>query len=63
MEKEDSFGPAWEKHKATLQQQHPHLTDEDLAYKVGQEEELLERLQAKLGKTKKEIRNWLSLMG
>jgi uncharacterized protein YjbJ (UPF0337 family) len=62
MEK-DTFGPAWEKHKAALRQQHPHLTDEDLAYEAGKEEELLERLQAKLGKTKKEIRSWLSFMG
>lgn len=57
------FDRDWEKHKAILQKEYPHLTSEDLAYEAGREEELLERLQKKLGKTKSEIRDWLRIMG
>ena len=41
----------------------PDLTDQDLVYEIGKEEELLERLQKKLNKNEHEIRKWLSLMG
>lgn len=53
----------WEQTKLKLQKEYPHLTEDDLCYEIGKEEELLKRLQEKLGKTKKEIRNWLSVMG
>jgi len=53
----------WEATRQRIQKEHPHLTDDDLQYEPGKEEELLDRLQEKLGKTKKEIRNWLHLMG
>ena len=35
----------------------PHLTDDDLAFSEGKDEELLGRLQQKLGRTKEEIRD------
>jgi hypothetical protein len=60
---EDQFSSTWERNKEALRKQHPHLTEDDLAYQLGKEEELLERLQTKLGKTKKEIRDWLRIMG
>ena len=53
----------WEVKKTKIQSQFPQLSSDDLMYKVGQEIELLKRLQEKLGKNKKEIRKWLSLMG
>jgi hypothetical protein len=53
----------WEIKKDQLMKEYPHLTQEDLIYHAGREEELLERLQKKLDKDKEEIRKWLSLMG
>jgi len=58
-----SSGSDWERSIEQIKKEHPHLTDEDLRFEPGKEEELLERLQQKLGKTKKEIRNWLHIMG
>lgn len=53
----------WERSKEQIKKEYPDLTDEDLRCEPGKEEELLERLQQKLKKTKKEIRNWLHIMG
>ena len=53
----------WEQSKQKIKREYPHVKDEDLHLEPGKEEELLERLQQKLGKTKKEIRNWLHIMG
>ena len=58
-----SFAEKWPELKKKLQEQYPHLTDEDLAYEIGKEGELLKRIQARLGQTDKEITNWLHLMG
>ena len=59
----NEFNAAWEKHRTAFKQQHPQVSDEDLAYDIGKEGELLERLQSKAGKTKEEIRDWLRVMG
>ncbi|PKL16407.1 MAG: general stress protein CsbD [Spirochaetae bacterium HGW-Spirochaetae-5] len=40
-----------------MKQKFADLTDDDLLFKQGKEEELLGRLQKKLGKTKEEIRS------
>lgn len=45
----------WNEAKGKLQQQYAHLTDEDLTYVEGQGDELVGRLQTKLGKGKAEI--------
>ncbi|RMF25860.1 MAG: CsbD family protein [Bacteroidetes bacterium] len=45
----------WNVLKGKLKQQYAQLTDDDLALLEGKEEELLGRLQKKLGKTKEEI--------
>lgn len=63
MESNKSFEANWPQTKAQLKKEHPELTDEDLHYDPGKEEELLLRLQTKLNKTKKEIRNWLHILG
>lgn len=53
----------WKKLKGKLKEEYAILTDNDLAYEEGKEEQLLGRLQQKLGKTKAEIssilRNYL----
>ena len=43
-----------------LKQQFANLTDDDLLFKEGKEEELLGGLQAKVGKTKEELRKIIS---
>jgi hypothetical protein len=53
----------WPELKHLLLQQCPQLTREELILEIGKEGELLERLQKKLGKNWKEIKNMLSLMG
>ncbi len=45
----------WNHLKAKLQQTYAHLTDEDLTYVEGKGHELVSRLQAKLGKRKRQI--------
>jgi uncharacterized protein YjbJ (UPF0337 family) len=50
----------WNELSGKLKQQFANLTDDDLLFKKGKEEELLGRLQNKLGKTKEELRNIIS---
>ncbi|WP_345220881.1 YtxH domain-containing protein [Hymenobacter koreensis] len=45
----------WNTTKGKLKQQYGQLTDEDLTYTEGQGDELVGRLQEKLGKGKREI--------
>ena len=45
----------WQQLKDKLQQTYTHLTDEDLTYVEGRGHELVNRLQAKLGKRKRQI--------
>lgn len=45
----------WDEAKGKLKQQYAQLTDEDLEYADGKGDELVGRLQQKLGKGKKEI--------
>jgi uncharacterized protein YjbJ (UPF0337 family) len=49
----------WNVVKGKLKQQFGSLTDDDLIFIKGKEEELLGRLQQKIGKTKQEIQNLL----
>ena len=46
---------AWNKVKGKLKQKYAMLTNDDLAFIEGKEEELYGRLQKRLGKTKEEI--------
>ena len=45
----------WNKVKGNLKQKYAELTDDDLMYAEGKEDELLGRLQKKTGKTKEEL--------
>nr|WP_245326177.1 CsbD family protein [Hymenobacter wooponensis] len=45
----------WNESKGKLKQQYAQLTDEDLEYTEGQGDELVGRLQNKLGKAKAEV--------
>ena len=46
---------SWNVHKEKLKLKFPKLTGKDLDYKVGKLNEMLGRLQIKLGKTRKEL--------
>lgn len=50
----------WNEIAGKLKQQYGNLTDDDLLFKEGKEEELLGRLQQKLGTTKEELRKIIS---
>ncbi|WP_254560774.1 CsbD family protein [Dyadobacter diqingensis] len=45
----------WNELKGKLKQQYADLTDDDLLYEEGKEDELLGKLQTKLGKTRQEV--------
>ena len=45
----------WHEQKGKLKQQFANLTDDDLMFTEGKKEEMLGRLQIKLGKTKEEL--------
>ncbi|HKK24584.1 MAG TPA: CsbD family protein [Gracilimonas sp.] len=50
----------WNELKGKLKQKYSELTDDDLVFTEGKEDELFGRLQKKLGKTKDEIRKELA---
>lgn len=50
----------WHEAKGKLKQKYADLTDDDLLFEEGKEEELLGRLQKKTGQTKEAIREVIS---
>jgi uncharacterized protein YjbJ (UPF0337 family) len=46
----------WNQVKGKLKQKYGQLTDDDLTFSEGKEDELLGRLQQKLGKNKEDLR-------
>jgi len=46
----------WNETKGKLKQRYADLTDNDLLFEEGKEDELLGRLQKKIGKSKEEVR-------
>jgi uncharacterized protein YjbJ (UPF0337 family) len=53
----------WNEIKGKLKQAYGDLSDDDLAYEEGQDEELLGRLQTRLGKTRDGVRKILRDFG
>jgi uncharacterized protein YjbJ (UPF0337 family) len=49
----------WNELKGKLKQKFADLTDDDLLYEEGEEDEMWGKLQQKLGKTQKEIKSLL----
>jgi uncharacterized protein YjbJ (UPF0337 family) len=49
----------WNEVKGKLKQKYSNLTDDDLTFAEGKEDELIGRLQQKLGKEKEEVRRML----
>ena len=49
----------WNQTKGKIKQAYGDLTDDDLKYEEGKDDELVGRLQKKVGKTKDEVIKWL----
>jgi uncharacterized protein YjbJ (UPF0337 family) len=52
----------WEEQKGKLKQKFAALTDNDLLFADGKQEEMIGRLQKKLGKTKEEMYKIISAL-
>ena len=50
------FKGGWNEAKGKLKQKYAQLTDDDLMFAEGKDDELLGRLEKKLGKTKEDLR-------
>jgi uncharacterized protein YjbJ (UPF0337 family) len=51
---------AWNKQKGLLKQKFAILTDDDLLFEEGKKDEMLGRIQIKIGKTKEEFEKIIS---
>lgn len=49
----------WNQLKGKIKQAYADLTDDDLMYEEGKEDEMLGRLQKKTGKSRQELVNWI----
>lgn len=49
----------WNEVKGKVKQKYADLTDDDLLYEEGKDDELLGRIQKKIGKTKEEVKEWI----
>lgn len=55
----DKIKGNWNQLKGKIKEEYGELTDNDLAYEEGQEDQLIGRLQTKLGKTKQEVKDMI----
>ena len=53
---------AWKKRKGELKQKFAFLTDNDLMFEDGEQEEMFRKLQIRLGKTKEELHKILAAL-
>jgi len=51
---------SWKEQKELIKTKFPTITDADLKYEDGKKDEMLTRVQTKLGKTKEELQEVLS---
>jgi len=50
---------AWNDVKGKAKKQYAALTDDDLMYEEGKDDELVGRIQKKIGKSKDEVIKWI----
>lgn len=50
----------WNEMKGKLKQKYAQLTDDDLLFEEGKEEEVIGRIQKKTGESKENIRDFIS---
>lgn len=53
------FKGKWNEWKGKIKKANADLTDDDLQYEEGKDDETLGRIQQKLGKTRDEVVTWL----
>lgn len=53
----------WNEWKGKLKQEYAQLTDDDLAYEEGKDDEFWGKVQQKTGKAKDELIEWLRSLG
>ena len=49
----------WNETKGKMKKAYADLTDDDLKYEDGKDDEFVGKIQQKLGKTKDEVINWI----
>jgi uncharacterized protein YjbJ (UPF0337 family) len=49
----------WNEIKGKMKQQYANLTDDDLLYEEGKEDEFYGRIQKKTGQTKEKVKSWI----
>lgn len=54
------FNGSWNEIKGKLKQKYAQITDDDLLFAEGKDEELLGRLQQKVGQTKEQLRETIA---
>ncbi len=50
----------WNELKGKIKESYADLTDDDLKYEEGQEDQLLGRLQQKTGKAREDLVSWIN---
>ena len=60
MENKATSSGNWNEQKTRLKKEFPALTDKDLFFEIGRKNEMLAKLQVKLGKTKEELQRIMS---
>jgi uncharacterized protein YjbJ (UPF0337 family) len=56
----DKLKGNWSQVKGKIKQEYGELTDDDLTYTEGKEDEMLGRIQERTGKSKQEIKNFIN---
>lgn len=56
---QDKLRGNWNQAKGKLKQEYGELTDDDLTYAEGQEDELMGRIQEKTGQAKESIKKFI----
>jgi uncharacterized protein YjbJ (UPF0337 family) len=54
---------SWNEWKGKLKEKYGQLTDDDLKYEEGKDEQMWGRIQKKTGKTKDDLVKWLRGLG
>lgn len=49
----------WNEIKGKIKQKYGNLTEDDLAYEEGKDDELLGRIQKKIGQSKEDVKKWI----
>lgn len=53
----------WNEWKGRIKQEYADVTDDDVKYEEGREDEMFGRLQKKTGKAKDDLIHWLRSLG